>query len=275
MRLLNSSTVVAISGGFRLHVAFLLAGIAIRITEYCAFALIVYATYTLDRALDCKEDAINKSDLTGADGRIGLIACMASFFAGAILLAIDGIYLAAFFPFIVGYIYTHGIRIGSYKLKLKAGVGIKNLIIGITWGGTMALIVGQWCGSILTVGMVFLIFGAKVFTTSCINDFKDVKGDLTAGIYTLPAYLGEKRTKIILVGVLLALYCIIFCTILLDIIRNEWVLLLYGLVIPILFLLVYSPSFEKSKAFIFRKMRDIVISGESPIALVIRACTMG
>ena len=63
MRLLNSSTVVAISGGLRLHVAFLLAGIAPRIFEYMAFALIVYATYTLDRTLECKEDSINRSEL--------------------------------------------------------------------------------------------------------------------------------------------------------------------------------------------------------------------
>ena len=45
MRLLNSSTVVAIAGGLRLNIAFLLAGLEMRIPEYIAFALIIYATY--------------------------------------------------------------------------------------------------------------------------------------------------------------------------------------------------------------------------------------
>src|SRR5271157_478958 len=85
MRLLNSSTVVAISGGLRLHVAFLLTGIAIRIPEYIAFSLIVYATYTLDRTLDCKEDALNRGELAGADKRAGMVACLAAFLIGMVI----------------------------------------------------------------------------------------------------------------------------------------------------------------------------------------------
>ena len=111
VRLLNSSTAVAIGGGLRLHIAFLLAGLAARIPEYCACALIIYATYTLDRALDCKEDAINKVELRGANGTIGILACVVTFLLGSYLFILDGIYLAPFFPFIVGYVYTRGIHI--------------------------------------------------------------------------------------------------------------------------------------------------------------------
>jgi hypothetical protein len=112
LKLLNSSTVVAISAVFRLHIAFLLAGIATRFLPYIAFGLIMYATYTLDRALECKEDAINKSELCGANRKIGLAACTLTFLAGTVLLFLDGIYLAPFVPFVIGYFYSKGFRLG-------------------------------------------------------------------------------------------------------------------------------------------------------------------
>ena len=268
--LLNSSTVVAISGSFRLHIAFLLAGIAANIPEYCAFALIVYATYTLDRSLDCNEDAINRKELCGADKRYGLIACISAFFIGTAVCFYEGIYFAPFFPFIVGYFYSHGIRIGSFRLKLKNGTGIKNLVTGLTWGGTIALIVSRWCGPLMTVYIIFLFFGLKTFVTSCINDFKDVEGDTAAGIRTLPARLGESTTKKLLIGVLLGLHVVMIYSLYMDIIRDEWTVLLMGLIILVSFIMVYSPAFEKSTSLAYRKLREVAISWESPISLASR-----
>jgi len=272
IQLLNSSTVVAISGGLRLHIAFLLAGIAPQIFEYIAFALIVYATYTLDRSLDCKEDTVNRSELAGANKFTGMLACIATFLLGAGILLHDGIYVAPFFPFIVGYVYTHGIRIRLFSIRFKAGLGIKNAIIGITWGGTIALIVSQWCTSLLTVSVIFLFFALKVFMTSCVNDFKDIRGDMAAGICTLPAYLGENLTKKVLITILLGSYGVMLYALLHAVIRDEWVLLTCGFLITFAFLLIYTPSFEQSSLLVYRKMREFAISWESLIGLVIRAC---
>jgi 4-hydroxybenzoate polyprenyltransferase len=272
LRLLNSSTVVAITGGFRLYIAFILAGIAIRIPECGAFALIMYATYELDRALDCKEDAINKSELCGADRKIGLIACIVTFLAGAFLLGLDGIYLAPFLPFIIGYFYSHGLRIGSFTVKLKGSLGVKNLIVGLTWGGTIALIVSRWCDNIVTVGIILLFFGSKTFITSCVNDFKDVRGDLAAGLKTLPASLGEDLTRRVLIMINLGMHGIMVYALVTHIIWNDWIIVLYSLVIPTLFLLVYSSSFENSPIVIIKRLREIVVYWESAITLVVRLC---
>jgi 4-hydroxybenzoate polyprenyltransferase len=271
LRLLNSSSVVAIAGGLRLNIAFLLAGLDMRIPEYFAFALIIYATYTLDRALDCKEDAINKSELVGANGTIGILACMVAFIIGTGILFQDGIYLAPFFPFIVGYIYTHGLRIGPYTLKLKGGAGMKNIIIGITWGGTIALIVSHWCSAATTVLVIFFFYAIKLFITSCVNDFKDVPGDLAAGIRTLPACLGENRTKEVLLFMNVTLHAIMVYAILFHVIGNEWVILVYSLLINTSFLVIYSSSFEQCSQVLFKRMREIVIYWESLISLVLRA----
>jgi 4-hydroxybenzoate polyprenyltransferase len=272
VRLLNSSTAVAIGGGLRLHIAFLLAGLAARIPEYCACALIIYATYTLDRALDCKEDAVNKSELRGANTRIGLLACVVTFLAGSCIFIADGIYLAPFFPVIVGYVYTRGIRIGPYEFRLKGGRGIKNIIIGITWGGSVALVVGQWCTSMMTIGIIFLFFALKLFTTSCVNDLKDVKGDMLAGIRTIPVMLGENLTKKVLILVVFLLYGATVLAIYSGELQNEWIILSFSLVLTISFLAIYSPSFENSPYVLVRKMREIVLSWEYAIALVLRAC---
>ncbi|MGA2161667.1 MAG: UbiA family prenyltransferase [Methanoregula sp.] len=275
LRLLNSSTVVAISGGLRLHIAFLLAGLAINIPVYCAGVLIIYSTYTLDRALECKEDLINKSELYGADKKTGIIACIIAFLLGAFLLAQDGIYFAPFFPFVVGYLYTHGVRIGSYNLKLKASAGVKNIVIGITWGGTIALIVNRWCSSVVTVGIIFLFFAMKIFVTSCVNDFKDVNGDTAAGIKTLPACLGESLTKKVLILILIGLHCVMVYALFVGIIGHEWVVLLFGLILTIAFLMVYSSSFEHKSQIYYRKLREFVISWEYVFSLALRACIPG
>ena len=272
VRLLGSSVIVALSGGLRLHIAFLLAGISPKIPEYCAGILIIYSTYTLDRALDCKEDAINRSELCGANGRAGILACIVSFFGGAALMARDGIFLAPVFPFIVGFLYTNGIRIGPYYLKLKGSVGGKNIVIGITWGGTIALVVSRWCSSAMTVGIIFLFFAMKIFVTSCVNDFKDIRGDLAAGIRTLPACFGEETTKKILILVLIVLHAIMAYSLLAGIIGDEWLVLLFGLILSLGFLMVYSPSFEKSPSLLFRRLRECVISGEYLFSLTLRAC---
>jgi len=275
LRLLNSSIVVAIGGGLRLHIAFLLAGLAIRIPEYCACALIIYATYTLDRALNCKEDAINRSDLHGADNRVALMACLVTFLIGAFLFARDGIYLAPIFPFIVGYLYTRRIQIGSYSFKLKGGAGTKNIIIGITWAGSIALVVSHWCSNLVTVSVIFLFFALKVFTTSCVNDIKDVKGDLSAGIRTLPVILGEKRTRLVLILILITLYGVALGGVYFGVVQNEWIILTFSLILTLVFLAVYTPAFEHSPILLFRKMREIVISWEYALALGLRACVIG
>jgi 4-hydroxybenzoate polyprenyltransferase len=271
MRLLNSSTVVAIAGGLRLNIAFLLAGLGMRIPEYCAFALIIYATYTLDRALDCREDAINKCELIGANGNIGIFACAVAFLIGTIILLQDGIFLAPFFPFIIGYIYTHGIKVGPYTLRLKGGAGVKNAIIGLTWGGTIALIVSHWCNAVTTVLIIFLFYGIKLFITSCINDFKDVRGDLAAGIRTLPATLGEELTKKVLILMHVSLHGVMVYAVFVHLIADERVILVYSFVVNLVFLILYSSSFEQSSHLIFRRMRWFVIYWESAISLLLRA----
>jgi 4-hydroxybenzoate polyprenyltransferase len=275
LHLLNSSTVVAISGILRLHVAFLFAGLDPLIGVYFAYGMIVYATYTLDRALGCEEDAINRSELIGANKRIGILACIGAFFTGFILLARENIYLASFFPLVTGYIYSQGISFRTYSLKLKGGTGRKNAVIGLTWGGSIALIVSRWNSDTLTLVFIFLFFGLKLFINSTLFDFKDVEGDLRAGIRTLPIYLGEPITRRLLLGVCILLHTIMAVSVMVGKIRPELAILFCSFLFGITFISVYSISFEKHAVGIKKYFRVIMVAGEIPLALISRSVLAG
>ena len=101
-------------------------------------------------------------------------------------------------PFVTGLLYSKGIKIGRFALKLKGGLGVKNIITGITWGLSIVGAAGIACKSVRSLVIIFLYFGIKLFVNSTIYDFSDIKGDIQAGIKTLPTYYGEVVTKKIL-----------------------------------------------------------------------------
>ncbi len=269
-RLLNSSTLVAISGALRLYIAFLLAGIMPKIMVCLASGLIIYTTYTLDRSLDCEEDAINKSELAGSKNHIAIIACTIAFLVGTLILAREKIYLASFFPFVIGYFYSKGIKVGKFKLRLKGSMGGKNIVIGLTWGGTIAIIISQWAKSIITIISVFLFYATKLFINSILYDFKDIKGDTAAGIKTLPVCFGKEKIRKILMILWLLLHLGMMIALLTGCIRTEVIILSYSFFVGacIFFCL---PSFETQELGIGKYAREILIDGESAIALALRS----
>jgi 4-hydroxybenzoate polyprenyltransferase len=271
IRLLNSSTLVAISGALRLHIAFLFAGIEPKLMVYLAGGLVIYATYTLDRALDSEEDTINRSELAGSKKRIAIIACIVAFLAGTLILAHENIYFASPFPFIVGYLYSKGIKIGKLKLKLKGSMGGKNIVIALTWGGTIAIIVSKWAGSALTIILIFLFYATKLFMNSILYDFKDIKGDMAAGIKTLPAFFGREGIRKILMALSLLLHSVMITVLSIGFIRPEIVILSYSFIISSTCSSFYLSAFEAQESGIRKYWREVMIDGESTVALVLRS----
>ncbi|MFZ0006156.1 MAG: UbiA family prenyltransferase [Methanoregula sp.] len=267
LRLLNTSTIVACAGCFRLYVAILIAAIMPTPLIIIAYGLIVYSTYTLDRALGCEEDTVNRSELSGANKYIGIGVSMFAFLAGAFILATNQIYLASILPFIIGYVYSKGLSFGGYTLKLKGSMGSKNIVIGLTWGGSIALIISRFTPNILTVAAVFLFFGIKMFINSTLFDFKDVKGDLASGIRTLPVCLGETRTKCLLLGLCISLYAVLILSMLDGFLHPEWTLLAVSFLFTASFICFYSVGFEERTSGFTKKFRQWMVIGEWPLAL--------
>lgn len=271
IRLLNSSTLVGVSGGLRLYLAFLLAGIKPLFPLVVASALIIYATYTLDRSLESKEDDINHQELADANKMTGLIVSGIAITIGIVLFFSKFLILPPLFPFIVGILYSRGISIRKKEFKLKGGLGIKNMVIGITWGGTIGLIIAS-TGHALAALVICLFFGMKLFINSTIFDLKDVKGDLAAGIQTLPVVLGEQKLKWILLSLCVIQHIILALAMAWGILIPIIVFLLYSFFSEALVIISYSPAFESANSWLQRKFRSIMIDGESMIQVIISIC---
>jgi UbiA prenyltransferase family. len=273
LRLLTASAPVGFSGALRVYIAFLLAGVVPYLIPCIASGLIIYATYTLDRAIPCAEDEVNQGYLVRANRRVGVAWCILAYLIGAALLFREGIFLVPILPLVIGYLYTKGFQVGSCTFKLKGGAGIKNAVIGLTWGGSIALVVAHWTTSLIIVIPIFLFYGLKLFINSALFDIKDLQGDLAAGIRTIPAYLGEQGAKHLLTGLSLLLHGAMAYLILTGFLRPEVVILGYSCLIGVVFISFYSTEWEKRSSGIRRHFRQIAIQGESIIALLLRFLT--
>lgn len=124
IKLLSASLIVAISGGFKLYAAFLLLGAQPNLNLCFAFSLLVYSVYTLDRALKCKEDTINRRETESAKKLPAvLVICIVVLTSVLILIKEKVSPLIALFPFVIGFMYSHGLKIGKVSLRLKRSWG--------------------------------------------------------------------------------------------------------------------------------------------------------
>ncbi|MFA4860405.1 UbiA family prenyltransferase [Methanoregula sp.] len=266
LKLLNSASLVGFSGGLRFFLAFILAGIAPNLLLVIAASLIIYATYTLDRSLDNKEDEVNHKEFMGASKATGLAASGIAILVGISLFFSKQLFSPPVFPFIIGILYSRGIPVGNRSIKLKAGFGIKNLVIGITWGGMIGLVILS-TGLAIAALVIGIYFGMKLFINSTIFDLKDVEGDLAAGIRTLPVVLGDKKLKYLLISICIVQHMIIAMAMMSGILVHAGVFLAYSFIVSGTVILYYSPAFESDSSWLRRKFRILAINGE-PIALV-------
>lgn len=270
LRLLAASVLVALSGGLRLHIAFLFAGIPPKIPVYCAAGLIIYATYTIDRTMGSKEDAVNKSELSGSNKMIGISCALFMFMIGTVVLAMERIIAAPFVPLLIGALYSRGISVNGHHFSLKGGAGMKNLVIGLTWGGTMAIIVGAFAGTIPAFA-IFMFYGVKLFCNSVIYDMRDTRGDAAAGIMTIPARYGILNVKKILLFPFIGFHGIMAIFLLFGTLRPEWAVLGYSFLSSLTVITCYNSEREFSGNKVHKYIKEFFVDGESAAALIIRS----
>lgn len=270
IRLLTTSVPVAISGVFRLHIAFLFLGITPQILIYLAGFLVIYSTYTFDRALDNDEDKINRKELTTARKDIAVLVCIVSIITSTILLYREGLTFMAFLPFVTGYVYSKGISVGNHKLKLKGNFGVKNLIVSFTWGLFIAGIAHHMAGDYSALIFVFPFFMIKSFINTVIWDFRDVKGDGAAGIQTLPIWLGETKTRKLLQFMHITLHFWIAAAMLYEYIFPEIAILLISSFAGIINTIYWTQPNCEHGDWIRKSLRNTLVNGEFILAVVLR-----
>lgn len=262
LELLKSSILVAFSGALRIHIAFLLLQIHSSIFTCIAGGLVIYSVYTLDRALGSEEDIVNRKELSGSRKEIGFAASLITFVIGSYVLAKGGMLALAFLPLVTGFLYSKGIKIGKFALKLKGGLGVKNFVVGLTWGAFISGLAGSTCKSMLPILLVFTFFGVKLFINSAIYDFKDIKGDTLAGLKTLPVSLGVQNTRNFLLGLHLLSHLILGISLINGVLAFEPIIILYSFICGLICIHNYTKTDNVESRF--RKLeRTILVDGES------------
>lgn len=267
--LLKSSVLVAFSGALRVHIAFILFHVQSSMLACIAGGLVIYTVYTIDRTLESKEDATNRKELNGSKKEIGLAAALLAFLIGSYLLAKEGLLIIAFIPLVIGYLYSKGIKIGRFFIRLKGRAGVKNLVVGLTWGACTAGLAGKSCGSIVPVILIFIFFGVKLFVNSTIYDFRDIKGDTLAGIETLPVSLGEKNTRNLLTGMHLFSHLILGIALIHGFLAFEPLIILISFLLGLICIQNYTKSVDE-ELLLFKFTRTILVDGESALILGLR-----
>jgi len=269
LELLKSSILVAFSGALRIHLAFLLLHIQSSILTCIAGGLIIYTVYTLDRALGSEEDTVNRTELKGSNKKVGLTVSLLAFMIGTCILAEEGMLALAFVPLITGYLYSKGIKIGKFALKLKGGLGMKNIVVGLTWGIFITGLAGSGCGNLVPIVLVFIFFGVKLFINSAIYDFKDVKGDTLAGINTLPVSLGTHKTRNLLSAMHLLSHLALGIALIHGVLAFEPLIIVYSFICGLICIQSFTGS-EDEKLSSQKLERTVLVDGESASILGLR-----
>jgi 4-hydroxybenzoate polyprenyltransferase len=268
LELLKSSVLVAFSGALRIHLAFLLLHARYSLVTCIAGGLIIYTVYTLDRTLGSQEDIVNRKELNGSRKEVGIAVCIFTFLIGSYILAKEGLLVFAFIPFVICYLYSKGIKIGKLAFKLKGGFGVKNLVVGFTWGIFIAGLAGSNCGNIIPIILIFIFFGTKLFVNSAIFDFKDIKGDCLAGIKTLPISLGEQNTRNLLTCMYCLSHVLLGIALIYGIIEFEPLIVLYSLICGLICIKRHAKSEEE--VFPYKLERMALVHGESASIIGLR-----
>ena len=269
LNLLTSSILVSISGAFRVYIASLLLGTRVTPLVCLAGGLVIYSVYTLDRALDSKEDLINHPELDDSCRELGIVLSILSLICGGWVFLLNGLLIFTFVPFVIGFLYSKGLKIGSSVLKLKGSLGGKNLVVGCIWGVSVVGVAGATCQNIPLLILVFTYFVIKLFVNSTIYDFRDIPGDFKAGIKTLPVYLGEQKTRNFLLGLHLVSHLLLSIGMINGVVAFEPVIVVYSFVCGLGCIRRYTKIGAETESM--KLQRTAFIDGESVFITLIRA----
>lgn len=198
----SNSIFLALNGALVFVFASLLYGTEISISLLLASFLITFAVYSLNIVTDSKEDAINRAQTHPKKAKCYLVLSIISMIASLTIGIIDsfGAFFVLIIPLLIGLVYS--IRISKSLPRLKEIVGVKSIVVALSWGVTGAFLPAtMYSISIYKVALVFFYIFAQILVNTIIFDALDVKGDHASGIKTVPLALGIKKTRSLLLGI--------------------------------------------------------------------------
>lgn len=158
--LINSSTLIAITGFSLPFFSFLIYDINVDFRLLLASFFVTFAVYSLNKLTDMKEDIINmqnRADFTIKNKYYIILSVITSSFAAIYLVSSYTTFaiLIIFFPFCIGSIYS--IKIANFRLKDI--IFMKSLSVALTWAVGGAFIpIAVHSRDIKMISFVFVFF---------------------------------------------------------------------------------------------------------------------
>ncbi len=190
------------------YISCLLQGLPFDPVATAIMMLVVFAVYNLNRKTDEDEDAINHTErytFTKNYESILFRSAISAYAVAFCLSALQGFgsLLVTIIPLAAGIVYSVPLfpaRLGFRRLKEVPVV--KSLIVAFSWAVPPALL--PVCHAALppgtATGIVGVFFFVQIFTNTVVFDIRDVEGDATSGVRTIPTILGARRTLLLLTG---------------------------------------------------------------------------
>jgi 4-hydroxy-3-methylbut-2-enyl diphosphate reductase len=238
--MLLTNLLVALGGFSLTHAAALLAGRRPDLIHPSLAFFYIYAMHVLNRFLDKGASTYNDPEMAHFYKRhrnFLIITGIASIIGALILAYLLGtpIFLAVAGISVLGIIYSIPIVPGKRRVqwrysKIKDIPGSKTFSVAFAWAALIALIPLlestplKWAPAFIS----FLFVFSMVYVRSALFDIFQVQGDLIVGEETLPIILGERRTLLLLKGLLFSVALLLVAA------------PIFGLVGPFSYLLVFS-----------------------------------
>ncbi len=209
----SSSLLLALNGMMVVVFGFFLYSSRIVPSLLLAAFLVTFAVYGLNKVTDKSEDSINKPEATSSSSGYFLTFSIISMIIGFLISLDQGVmaFMVLFIPVIIGVIYS--VKISKSVPRLKEIVGIKSLVVAVSWALTGCFlpevdVVVKLQASLVIFTYIFI----RIFVGTILCDVLDSQGDFSSGIKTIPIKLGRNKTKKLLIamnslGIFLLVYC--------------------------------------------------------------------
>lgn len=224
----HSSFFVGLVGVSMVITTSVLLSLPVKLELLAIVFLVPFALYNFNRSTDVEEDIISHPERTEFvkqyQNHLKLFAVLSYILGVAIAFYLSikvGILTLAYTAMVMLYSISW-IPISSYD-RLKEILVVKNATVAAAWAMFVTFLPVAYLQSTLeaSVGVIFGFIFLKVFGNTVTFDVRDIEGDRSEGIITVPVRLGVKKTKYVLTVVnwtaFLILILSVFSSILPDI----------------------------------------------------------
>ena len=208
----------ALGAGCLSLASMLLQRLDVKVVNILVTSLFVYAMHTLNRLIDRKASTIIGS-FREESYRKHEKAYVAAAIISVIMVLI-GSFSAGMNAFILlllistfGVLYNTRLLPDNWRFKsLKDLPGSKNIATATAWAAVAAALPQLEVSLSITPAVIvaFLFIFGIVFVRSAISDVLDIQGDRLIGRETIPVLIGKERTNVLLQGIIVALFVLLF-----------------------------------------------------------------